>query len=131
MLILPVATPLTQPYWDGARQHELLYQKCKICGANWHPPMPICPACHSSDFDWLAASGGGFVYTYTVVHHPTHPAFTDRVPYVVAVVELDEGPRVVTNIQNCQPTAVSAGMRVRIVFEDLAEGVTLPQAEPA
>ena len=131
MLILPVATPLTQPCWDGARQHKLLYQQCTECNANWHPPMPICPACHSSNFDWLTASGRGSVYTYTVVHHPTHPAFTERVPYVVAVVELDEGPRVVTNIQNCPVAAVRAGMRVRIVFEDVAEDVTLPQAEPA
>jgi uncharacterized OB-fold protein len=129
--ILPVATPLTQPYWDGAREHKLLYQQCRRCGANWHPPMPICPTCHSSDVEWRPASGGGSVYTFTIVEHPTHPAFTDRVPYVVAVVELDEGPRVVTNVRDCAIEDVRGAMRVRIIFEDIAEGVTLPQAAPA
>jgi uncharacterized OB-fold protein len=93
--------------------------------------MPICPNCHSTDIDWLAAAGGGTVYTYTVVEHPTHPAFQDRVPYVVAVVELDEGPRVVMNIKNCAAGDVYGGMRVAIFFEDVAHNVTLPQAQPA
>jgi uncharacterized OB-fold protein len=130
MQILPVSTALTEPYWDGAREHKLLYQQCRVCGANWHPPMPICPVCHSSTIDWLPAAGGGSIYTYTIVRHPTHPAFADRVPYAVAVVELDEGPHVVTNVINCAPETVRGGMRVRIVFEDVADGVTLPQAEP-
>jgi uncharacterized OB-fold protein len=93
--------------------------------------MPICPACHSAEFEWVAAGGGGTVYTYTVVHHPTHPAFADKVPYVVAVVELDEGPRIVTNITNCPVEEVRGGMRVSIYFEDVAEGFRLPQAQPA
>jgi uncharacterized OB-fold protein len=129
--ILPAVTPLTQPYWDGAREQKLLFQQCRKCGANWHPPMPICPQCHSSEIDWLAAAGGGAVYTYTIVHHPTHPAFTDKVPYVVAVVELDEGPRIVVNIKNCDVTDVRGGMRVGIFFEDVSEGFRLPQAQPA
>jgi len=129
--ILPAATPLSQPYWDGARAHRLLFQRCRACATAWHPPMPMCPACHASEFDWQPASGGGSIYTFTVVHHPTHPAFQDQVPYVVAVIELDEGPRVVTNIKNCPPQAVRAGMRVNVFFEDVSESVTLPQAQPA
>lgn len=131
MKILPAATPLSQPYWDGARAGRVMFQQCRVCGSNWHPPMPLCPTCHSSDVDWLAAAGGGSIYTYTVVHHPTHPAFKDQVPYVVAVVELDEGPRIVTNVKHCPVDSVRAGMRVSIFFEAVTDTVSLPQAEPA
>ncbi|HEY3059883.1 MAG TPA: Zn-ribbon domain-containing OB-fold protein [Chloroflexota bacterium] len=131
MKILPAATPLSQPYWDAARAHRLVFQRCRACANVWHPPMPICPACHAADFDWQPAAGGGSVYTYTIVHHPTHPAFQDRVPYIVAVVELDEGPRIVINIKDCSIAEVCGGMRVSIVFEDVTEAVTLPQARPA
>ena len=93
--------------------------------------MPLCPHCHSTDIEWLAAAGGGTVYTYTVVQHPTHPAFADKVPYVVAVVELDEGPRIVTNIKHCPIGDVRGGMRVSIFFEDVFPNITLPMAEPA
>jgi len=129
--ILPAATSLSEPYWEGARAHRLLFQRCRACGNAWHPPMPICPDCHSADLDWQPAAGGGHVYTYTVVHHPTHPSFEDEVPYVVAVVELDEGPRMVTNIKGCNVGEVRCGMRVRIVFEQVSDTVTLPQATPA
>jgi uncharacterized OB-fold protein len=93
--------------------------------------MPICPECHSTEIDWVAAGGRGTVYTFTIVQHPTHPAFADKVPYVVAVVELDEGPRIVTNIKNCAVEDVRGGMHVSIYFEDVAEGFRLPQAQPA
>ena len=128
--ILPAVTPLTQPYWDAARQERLVFQQCRQCGTSWHPPMPLCPNCHSTDFEWRAAAGGGTVYTFTIVYHPTHPAFNDKVPYVVAVVELDEGPRVVVNIKECEVTEVRGGMRVGIFFEAVAEDVRLPQARP-
>ena len=131
MRILPVVTPLTQPYWDGARAEKLMFQQCRACGTNWHPPMPICPACHSGDVDWLAAAGGGTIYTYTIVQHPTHSAFEDKVPYVVAVVELDEGPRIVMNVKHCAVEDVRGGMRVSVFFEPVTDEVTLPQAAPA
>jgi uncharacterized OB-fold protein len=129
--ILPAPTPLTQPYWDAARSHQLVFQRCQRCGHAWHPPMPICPECHASDFTWQPAAGGGIVYTYTVVQHATHPSFADRVPYVVAVVELDEGPRIICNVLRCAPDAVRCGMRVSIDFEDVSQAVSLPQAIPA
>ena len=131
MNILPAPTALSQPYWDGAREHKLLFQQCRVCGTNWHPPMPLCPKCHSSEIDWLPAAGGGAIYTYTIVQHPTHPAFQDHIPYAVAVVELDEGPRIVANIRNCPVEAVRGGMRVTLLFEDVTDTVTLPQFQPA
>ena len=131
MKILPAPTALSQPYWDGARQHKLLFQKCSKCGTRWHPPMPLCPSCHSGEYTWEPSAGMGAVYTWTVVEHPTHPAFNDKLPYVVAVVELDEGPRIVANIRECEPYAVKGGMRVQLLFEDVTESVTLPQFKPA
>jgi uncharacterized OB-fold protein len=128
--ILPAVTPLTQPYWDAARQRRLVFQQCRACGTNWHPPMPRCPHCHAADIDWRASVGTGTIFTYTIVHHPTHPAFADKIPYVVAVVELDEGPRIVTNIKRCEAGDVRCGMRVSIFFEDVSLDVTLPMAEP-
>ena len=122
--ILPSSTSLSQPYWDGAQAHTLLFQECRACGERWHPPMPRCPACYASSFDWLPSAGNGVVYTFTVVHHATHPAFADRVPYVVAVIELDEGPRIVMNVAG----QVQCGTRVRVVFEALTADITLPQA---
>ena len=131
MNILPAATPLSQPYWDGAREHRVLFQECRVCGANWHPPMPMCPNCHSRGLRVAARGRRGFVSTFTVVHHGTHPAFADQLPYVVAVIELDEGPRIVTNVKKCAPGDVHGGMRVSIFFEDVTDSVTLPQAMPA
>jgi uncharacterized OB-fold protein len=131
MSILPAPTQLSQPYWDGAHAGKLLFQECRGCGTRWHPPMPICPTCHSSQVDWREAAGRGSVYTYTIVYHPTHPAFQDQVPYVVAVVELDEGPRIVTSIKRCPVEAVHGGMRVSIFFEQVSDSISLPQAEPA
>jgi uncharacterized protein len=128
--ILPAVTPLSQPYWDGARVAKVMFQQCRVCGTNWHPPMPICPRCYSAEIDWRASAGNGSIYTYTVVRHPTHPAFTDQVPYVVAVVELDEGPRIVTNIKGCPIEDVRGGMPVKFYFEDAADGFKLPMATP-
>ncbi|MDE3074773.1 MAG: Zn-ribbon domain-containing OB-fold protein [Chloroflexota bacterium] len=131
MKILPAASALTQPYWDGARQHKLMFQQCRACGTNWHPPMPICPECHSRDIGWIEAGGHGIVYSFTIVHHPTHPAFQEKVPYVVAIVQLDEGPRVVTNILNCDVHAVHGGMSVSVTYQDVTDSLSLPQFEPA
>lgn len=131
MLIIPQENELTRPYWEAARQHRLVIQKCNACGHRWHPPLPICPACHAKDYTWTPVSGRGVVYSYTVVHHPAHVAVADKVPYVVILVDLEEGPRVVSNIRNCDPEALAVGMPVSLIFEEIAEGVVLPQFEPA
>jgi uncharacterized protein len=124
-------SPLTQPYWDGARQHQLLIQRCRACDHVWHPPLPRCPQCHSVDVAWTPVSGTGRVYTYTVVYHATHAAMVDKVPYIAALIELDEGPRVLTNLRNCAEDQVRVGMPVKVLFEELTPEITLPQFEPA
>ena len=131
MAIIPGVTDLTRPYWENARAGRLVTQRCRNCGRIWHPPLPACPHCHSTDIGWHEVSGAGTVYTYTVVRHATHAALADRVPYVIAIVELAEGPRLVTGIAGCAPEDVRVGMAVRACFREVAEGVTLPYFEPA
>jgi uncharacterized protein len=131
MAIIPAVTDLTKPYWDNARAGRLVTQRCRACGRIWHPPLPACPHCHSTDIGWREVRGDGTVYTYTVVRHATHAALADRVPYVVAIVELTEGPRLVTGITGCAPGDVRVGMAVRACFREVADGVTLPYFEPA
>jgi uncharacterized OB-fold protein len=131
MLIVPKEDSLTQPYWEGVRQRKLLVQHCRACGHLWHPPTPICPECQAKNYDWQAVSGRGVVYSYTIVHHPAHTAVADKVPYLVALVTLEEGPRVVSNILNCPNDKVTVGLPVRLTFQKIADGVVLPQFEPA
>jgi uncharacterized OB-fold protein len=128
--IIPEVTDLTRPYWAAARDGRLVVQRCDACGHAWHPPLPRCPHCHYASVSWREVSGTGTVYTYTVVTHPTHVALAGTVPYVVAIVELDEGPRVVTGITGCAPSDVRAGMPVRVRFEAVTDEVTLPYFEP-
>lgn len=130
MLIIPKTDPLSQPYWEGVHEGELRIQKCRACGKVWHPPLHICPECHSQDVAWVPTSGRGTLYSFTVVHHPAHVAVANRVPYVVGLVTLEEGPRVVTNLLNCARADVRIGMPLQLTFQDIAPGVRLPQFEP-
>lgn len=131
MAVVPWVTELTAPYWDAAREGRLVVQECQACRQIWHPPLHRCPHCHAADPAWRAASGDGTVYTYTVVRHPTHFAFAGKIPYILAIVELAEGPRLVTALRGIAPGDVSAGQQVHVVFREVAEGVTLPYFEPA
>ena len=131
MAIIPGMTELTRPYWDAAREERLVVQECQQCRQLWHPPLPACPNCHGTDLGWREVSGAGRVYTYTVVRHATHAAFADKIPYVIAIVELAEGPRLVTRVTGCPPGEVRAGMPVLVRFRPVADGVKLAYFEPA
>jgi len=126
MIIVPGADEMTNSYWEGAKQGKLLLQRCRVCGHLWHPPGPMCLKCHSTDIEWTPARGGGTVHSYTIVHHATHAAMKHRVPYLVALVDLEEGPRVVSNILAPAET-VRVGMPVALTFQEIATGVFLPQ----
>lgn len=130
MAVVPGTTELTAPYWGAAREGRLVVQECQSCRQVWHPPLHRCPHCHSAGLGWRTVSGEGTVYTYTVVRHPTHFAFADKVPYILALVELAEGPRLVTALTGTAPGEVHAGQPVHVVFRDIADGVTLPYFEP-
>jgi uncharacterized OB-fold protein len=108
-----------------------MIQRCSNCRSHIFYPRYNCPQCGSRGLEWVQASGRGKVYTYTVARRPTHPAFADRVPYVIAIVELEEGPRLTTNIVDCDPNAVRIDMPVEVTFEDVNEEISLPVFRPA
>lgn len=116
-------------FWEGADEGELRIQRCADCGTLRHPPGPMCPACHSLNRDYVVASGVGQVYSYVVHHHPPVPGRTP--PFVVAVVELPEGVRVVGNVIDCAPEEVRIGMPVELTFQRVDDELTLPQWRPA
>jgi hypothetical protein len=128
---LPRLDEESKGYWEACRRHELYVQRCRACGLQRHYPRALCPACLSQDTEWRLCAGTGTVYTFTVTHQNQAPGFRDELPYVMAYVELDEGPRLLTNIVGCPPEAVHIGMRVEVVFEDVTEEIAVPRFRPA
>ena len=128
---IPQVNPDTQPFWDGCKEHELRFQKCLDCGRVRWPPAMVCSECHSAQTEWITAGGKGIVYTYAVYHRAFHPAFKDDLPYVSAVVELEEGPHLLTNIIGCKPDAVQCDMPVEVSWEDVTDEFCLPKFKPA
>lgn len=116
-------------FFEGAQQHRLLIQRCASCSVLRHPPGPCCPACGSLEWDTVEAAGHGHVYSFVVNHHPRHPAFDS--PYLVAVVELAEGTRIVTNLTGVVPDEVTIGMAVVLDWLDADPELTLPVFRPA
>ena len=128
---LPKVNADTNPFWDACRNHELRFQKCTECGHVRWPPSIICPLCYSNKTEWIRASGKGKVFSFVVYHKAYHPAFEADLPYVVAMVELQEGPHFLTNIVGCDPGAVSCEMPVDVSWEDITEEFSLPKFRPA
>jgi uncharacterized protein len=128
---LPVADDDTRPFWDAARDRKLLIKRCADCGRAHFYPRRFCPWCWSEAVHWEEASGRAVLYTWSVVHHNDLPPFPDRLPYVAAVVDLAEGPRMQTNVVDCDADALSVGMALRVAYRDLAEEVTIPVFVPA
>ena len=118
---LPRPSLYSAPFWDAARRGELVLQSCEVCGAVQHPAGPVCRECWSDRLVWRPASGRGTVYSYTIVHRTTTPGFSGETPYAVAIVELDEGPRLTTNIVDCPLDRVRIDMPVRAVFDPVGE----------
>ena len=129
----PVPRPYsdTIPFWQGARARQLWIQKCLECGEFQFYPRGVCKHCLSSSLSWFQSLGMGKVYSFTVNHRAPHPGFVEDLPFVTAIVELDEGVRMMTNIIECEPDNVSIGMRVRVVYEDVDEEITLVKFKPA
>ena len=129
MALHPLPRPYqdTETYWAAARDHRFVIQHCKSCGKHQFYPRGVCSHCLSSDLEWHEASGKGTVYSFSVNHRAPHPGFADEIPFVLAIVELEEGPRMMTNIVECNPDSVKIGMAVEVTFEDVTEEVTLPK----
>lgn len=123
---MPPIDATTRPYWEAATRGELLLKRCADCGRTHFYPRTICPHCLSDRVDWVRASGQGTIYSFTVVHRAPDPSLADRVPYVVALVELEEGPRMMSNVVDCDPGAVSVGAAVEVRFEERAPDLSLP-----
>jgi uncharacterized protein len=127
---LPEPTPETQHFWDGTKAGELRLQRCEECRHVYFPPRPFCPKCASREVAVMKASGKATLLSY-VIHHRPAPGFTP--PYAIAVVELAEGPRMMTNIVGCPqtPEALQLDMKLEAVFEKQTDAITLPFFKPA
>ena len=132
---LPAVDLETKPYWDATREGKLLVKECRSCGNAFFYPRNHCPNCWSTDTAWRESSGRGTVYTFTVVYQNDLPPFRDRVPYVVAVVELEEGVRMTSNVEGISPEDVRCGLPVVVGFREEKrseeESVAIPVFRPA
>lgn len=127
---LPTPDLETQPFWDGARADKLLIRRCLDCDKTHFYPRPFCPMCWSTNVEWMEASGRATLYTWSVVHRNDLPPFGDRVPYVAAVVELEEGPRMITNVVESGFDSLEVGMALRVAYQPISDDVTIPVFAP-
>jgi uncharacterized OB-fold protein len=127
---LPAIDELTRPFWEAAKRHELVLQRCKECGTYRYPPGENCPECLSFNLEWTKVSGRGKIFTWTVFHRVYHPGFTNDVPYAVVAIDLEEGPRMTSNVVDCKPEDLEIGMAVEVVFEDMSDEISLPKFRP-
>jgi uncharacterized OB-fold protein len=124
---IPAVTPDMKPFFDAAKRHQLVVQRCAQCGTYRFPAREICSNCLSRAADWVPVSGEGEVFSYNVMHQVYHPGFADEVPYAVVVIKLKEGPKMNSNLVGVKPHAIKIGMPVQVVFEDISDEVTLPK----
>ncbi len=128
---LPKPNPDTRLFWEQCRDHHLTFQQCNDCGHVRWPPAIICSQCHSDSHDSIVSTGRGTVFTFVVYHQAFDPAFKEDLPYVVAVVKLEEGPKIISNIVGCDPDKVACDMPVELIWEDITEEFSLPKFQPA
>lgn len=129
-LALPIPNIDNQEYWDAVQRHELVIQRCKDCGAYTHPPAPTCTNCASTNREWAKMSGRGEIFTYVTTVQAVFAAIQGRVPWTVVDVQLEEGPHIISNMMDCAPEDIKIGLPVEVVFEDVAEGVSLYKFRP-
>ncbi|RJP72462.1 MAG: Zn-ribbon domain-containing OB-fold protein [Candidatus Abyssobacteria bacterium SURF_17] len=127
---VPEVKDYTRPYWDGCKAHKLLLPKCRPCNKPFFFPGKFCPTCLSEDIEWTPASGKGTIHTFSVVDRPPSGAFAGDVPYVVAIIDLAEGPRMMSNVIGISPDEVRVGMPVEVVFEDINDDIAIPKFRP-
>ncbi len=126
--------PLTEPFWEAARNDKLVMQRCSKCGTYRMPPSPLCWKCQSFGIEWSDLPGTGTIFSYTVTRHPFHPDLAPIVPYVSAIVEVDgtqgEGARLLVNVIDCEPEEVKIGTRVEVVFDHVTDEMAIPRCRP-
>lgn len=129
---LPVPDPVTRPFWDSLKAHAIQLQRCEQCGQYIYYPRPICPHCFADALAWTPVSGRGVVHAFTIPHRHPNRAFAADAPYVVALIELEEGVRMLSTLVGVPPTpeAVHVGLPVEIVYDDVTPEITLPRFRP-
>ncbi len=125
----PPTMAVSEPFWQATRERRLIMQWCRSCERVVFYPREVCPACLESDLEWRDSPGTGIVYAFSVHYRTGSPEMADRTPYVVALVDLDEGARMMSNIVGCDPDDVAVGMGVRVTWEELSDGRNLPLFE--
>ena len=128
---VPVPDEATGPFFAGGATNSLMIRHCFDCDAFIQPGARICPMCLGEDLDWRTASGKATLHTFGIMHQRYHPGFEPEIPYNIAVVELEEGPRLFTNVVGCPNGDLKVGMKLAATFEQVSEGVYLPKFRPA
>ena len=123
----PVPNADSSPYWNAARERRLLLRKCTACGELHFMPRHLCPVCWSDQLEWIESKGTGSVHSFTIIRRAPLPAFAARAPYVLALIDLDEGPRMMANVLGEDALSVRIGDRVKVTFEERGEGAMIPQ----
>ena len=127
---IPTITPEMRPFYEAAKRHELVVQRCASCGTYRFPARDICSNCLSRESRWAKVSGRGEVFSFNVMHQVSQPGFAAEVPYAVVLVKLAEGAKLNTNLVGVKPHDIKIGMPVEVVFEDITDEVTLPKFRP-
>ena len=129
-LPVPMNEELSRPFWDAAKRHELALPRCKTCSNIFFYPREQCPDCFSDDLDWTRVSGQGRLYSFTIVHQSAHPAFQPDTPHIYAIIQLNEGPKIPSNLVECEIEDARIDMAVEAVFDDVSEDYTLVKFRP-
>ncbi len=127
---IPAVTPNMAGYFEGAKRGKLMVQQCEGCGQLRFPAYELCSKCLGTRARWVEVSGRGEVYSFNIMHQVYHPGFAGEVPYAVVVIQLEEGPRMVSNLVGIKPHDIRCGMPVEVVFEKLSDEVWLPKFRP-
>lgn len=128
---IPTIEDESRPFWDAAKEGKFLIRRCDDCGRAHHYPRPFCPTCWSENVSWEEASGRGTLYTFSTIFMNDLPPFNERLPYVAAAIDLEEGPRFMTNLVDCDPATLSVGMTVKVVYTAITDEITAPMFTPA
>ena len=127
----PVPTPETAPYWEACHNHQLLIQKCADCGKHQFYPRTVCSYCLGGNLEWTEASGRGEVVSYTIMHRAVPKAYADSDVTILALIRLEEGVKMMSNVVGCHPGEVRTGMAVEVTFEDWSDEISVPMFRPA
>jgi uncharacterized OB-fold protein len=128
---LPTPEGDTIERWNATKEGRLLIKHCGDCGAFSYYPRPFCPKCWSNNVEWHEASGDGTLYTWSVIYNNDQPPFNERVPYVAAIVDLAEGPRMMSNVEECEFHDLAVGMALKVRFRPISDDYTIPVFIPA